>query len=119
MTHSAAWDNGGYGFTEANNRGALRVTNSTAYRNGKAGFAFVHSASVLRNDLALANEAETWLGEQVDDADNSWNQSGWTVTTLRSGDPTTAQGPRRPDGSVPATTFLLNRRDPAMGAGMR
>lgn len=118
VTHSAAWDNAGYGFTEANNRGRLRVSNSTAYRNGKAGFAFVHSTSVLRHDLSLANETDSWLGERVDDADNSWNQPGWTTTVLRSGDPTSARARRRADGSLPATTFLLNRRDPAMGADM-
>ncbi|MEJ3741672.1 sigma-70 family RNA polymerase sigma factor [Actinomycetes bacterium KLBMP 9797] len=118
VTHSAAWDNAGYGFTEAGNRGRLSVSNSTAYRNGKAGFAFVHSAAVLRRDLSLANQTEAWLGDQVDDAENSWREAGWTPSVLRSGDPLSAQGPRQADGSLPATTFLLNRRDPAMGAAM-
>jgi hypothetical protein len=73
---------------------------------------------VLRRDLSLANQTEAWLGDQVDDAENSWRDAGWTPSVLRSGDPTSAQGPRQADGSLPATTFLLNRRDPAMGAAM-
>lgn len=119
VTRSAAWDNAGYGFTEAANHGQLRITNSTAYRNGKAGFAFVGSPSVLRHNLALANRDETWLGGTVDDEDNSWNQRDWATTTLRSGDPSSAEGPRGAGGALPETTFLLNRRDPAMGADMR
>ncbi|MEU6072640.1 sigma-70 family RNA polymerase sigma factor [Micromonospora sp. NPDC047074] len=119
VTQSAAWENAGYGFTEASNRGALSISNSTAFRNGKAGFAFVHSVSVLRHNLALANRDETWLGEAVDDEDNSWNQRDWATTTLRSGEPDVAEGPRQADGSLPESTFLLNRRDPTMGADMR
>ncbi|MEW2377250.1 sigma-70 family RNA polymerase sigma factor [Micromonospora sp. NPDC047812] len=120
VARSAAWDNAGYGFTEAGNHGELRIANNTAYRNGKAGFAFVDSVSVLRRNLALANRGtDSWLGAAVDDEDNSWNQRDWATTTLRSGDPSSAQGPRRADGALPVTTFLLNRRDPVMGADMR
>ncbi|OZV83058.1 hypothetical protein CA850_06005 [Micromonospora echinospora] len=119
VTQSAAWDNAGYGFTESGNHGTLRITRSTAYRNGKAGFAFVGSAAVLRQNLALANEDETWLGDRVDDEDNSWNQRDWTTTTLRSGDPDRAEGPRPADGTLPQSTFLLNRRDQGIGADMR
>jgi hypothetical protein len=50
--------------------------------------------------------------------DNSWNQSGWVTTVLRSGDPTGAEASRGADGSLPATTFLLNRKDDGMGASM-
>jgi hypothetical protein len=48
VTNSAAWDNGGYGFTESGNLTTLTLTNNTAYRNGKAGFALVNSTSKLR-----------------------------------------------------------------------
>jgi RNA polymerase sigma factor (sigma-70 family) len=119
ISHSASWDNAGYGFTEAGNRGRLLLTNNTAYRNGAAGFALVYSSSVLRHNLALANESDSWLGDAVDDADNSWNQAGWATTDLRSGDPTGTERARGPDGALPETTFLRNRRDAAMGASMR
>jgi RNA polymerase sigma factor (sigma-70 family) len=115
---SAAWDNAGYGFTEAGNQGPLLLANDTAYRNRKAGFAFVASHSTLTRNLALANARESWLGEQVTVDNNSWDQPAWDTTTLRSGDPSTAQAPRQPDGSLPTTTFLLNRRDPSIGAAM-
>jgi hypothetical protein len=100
------------------NKGSLRLSNDTGYRNGDTGFAFVYSAAALRHDLALANGRDTWLGDRVNDADNSWNQSGWSTTALRSGDPATAEGGRRADGSLPATTFLANRRNRDMGASM-
>ena len=118
VSNSAAWDNAGYGFTEASNRGTLVLTNNTAYRNG-TGFAFTYSSSTMRLNLALANATDVTLGAGVHQADNSWNQSGWATTVLRSGDPSTAQVARPADGALPSTTFLLNRKDTTMGATMR
>jgi hypothetical protein len=118
VTDNASWDNAGYGFTEAGNRGRLTLTSNTAYRNGGTGFAFLDSSAVLRRNLALANAHDVQMGGGVDDADNSWRQSGWATTVLRSGDPTTAQGERTAAGLFPPTTFLLNRKDKTMGASM-
>jgi RNA polymerase sigma factor (sigma-70 family) len=118
VSNSAAWNNAGYGFTEASNRGTLVLTNNTAYRNG-TGFAFTYSSSTMRHNLALANTTDVTLGGGVEQADNSWNQSGWATTVLRSGDPTTAQATRATDGALPPTTFLLNRKDATVGASMR
>jgi pectate disaccharide-lyase len=118
VTNSAAWDNTGYGFTESANTGALRVANNTAFRNAKDGFAFFFSAATLRNNLALANNRDAALGATTVEDGNSWNQTGWTTTALRSGDPREAEGARRPDGTLPATSFLANRRDQAVGAPM-
>src|SRR4029079_15012708 len=85
IADSAAWDNGGYGFTESGNKTTITLTNNTAFRNAKAGFALVYSTSVLRHNLALSNVAgDTWLGDAVSASDNSWNQSGWGTTVLRS-----------------------------------
>ena len=58
------------------------------------------------------------LGADVSATDNTWNQSGWTTTALRSGDPATARAARPDSGSLPETTFLRNRRDAAIGATM-
>ena len=118
VTASAAWDNTGYGFTESANRGGLRLTNNTAYRNGKDGFAFFYSASVFRHNLALANNREAVLAATAVEDANSWNQAGWTTGLLVGTDPSTAQRARRPDGGLPATSFLVNTRDGTIGAPM-
>ncbi|GAA1419612.1 sigma-70 family RNA polymerase sigma factor [Catellatospora coxensis] len=118
VVDNASWDNAGYGFTEASNAGRLTVTNNTAFRNGATGFAFLYSSARLRNNLALANARDVQVGGGVDDTGNSWGQSGWVTTVLRSGDPSTARGERTPSGQLPTTTFLLNRKDKTMGASM-
>ncbi|GAA5187086.1 hypothetical protein GCM10023322_34620 [Rugosimonospora acidiphila] len=127
VTGSAAWDNASYGFSENGNAGRLTLSIDTAYHNGSAGFAFTHSSSTLRGNLSLANAGSTgsatgagdvMLGDAVTASGNSWNQSGWSVSALRSTDPAGARAARRPDGSLPATTFLTNTKDPAIGAPM-
>ncbi|MBV1850745.1 sigma-70 family RNA polymerase sigma factor [Catellatospora tritici] len=114
---NAAWDNASYGFTEQNNPGAITVTGNTAFRNGGDGFAFWYSPSVLEANLALGNGRDDNRGDTAHESGNSWNQSGWTVALLRSADPAAAEGPRRPDGTLPGTTFLTPTR-PGVGAKM-
>jgi hypothetical protein len=116
VTNSAAWDNTGYGFTESANRGGLRLSRNTAYRNGKDGFAFFSSTATFDRNLALSNNRDAVLNEAVDERGNSWNESGWTPGVLRSDDPASAQAARRPDGALPTTTFLTNTR--GVGAPM-
>ncbi|MDI1463710.1 sigma-70 family RNA polymerase sigma factor [Catellatospora sp. KI3] len=114
---NAAWDNRSYGFTEQNNPGAIRVTGNTAFRNGGDGFAFWYSPSVLESNLALGNGRDDNRGDTAREHGNSWNQTGWSVSLLRSADPATAEGPRRPDGTLPTTMFLTAIR-PGIGAHM-
>lgn len=116
ITGSAAWDNAGYGFTESGNAGALTVRGNTAFRNGKTGFAFERSTSLLRDNLAIGNGRESTLGDGVDAADNSWDRGGWSGAVLRTTDPASTLAPRSPDGGLPPTTFLTNTRDPRVGA---
>jgi RNA polymerase sigma factor (sigma-70 family) len=118
VTNSAAWDNTGYGFTEAGNRGALVITGNTAYRNRADGFGFYYSGSVLRRNLALDNTRQAVLGGEVSSQANSWDQAGWSRAALRGTDPVTATGERQPDGSLPPTAFLTNDRDPGIGSPM-
>jgi RNA polymerase sigma factor (sigma-70 family) len=118
ITDSAAWDNAGYGFTESGNAGALTVRGNTAFRNGKAGFAFERSAAVLRHNLALGNVDEARLGPRVGAADNSWDQSGWSPAALVIADPASVLAPRSPDGALPRTVFLTNTKDDRVGAAM-
>jgi hypothetical protein len=117
-TASAAWDNAGFGFTEVGAAGAPRLTNDTAYRNGAAGFAFVHSAATLQRNLALANHPDSWLGSRAVHTANSWDQSGWTTTALHLTDAASATARRGPDGRLPSTPFLSNTRNPAIGAAL-
>ncbi|MFD4599806.1 sigma-70 family RNA polymerase sigma factor [Streptomyces sp. NPDC058464] len=115
-TDSAAWDNAGFGFTETGSSGTPRLTNDTAYRNGAAGFAFVHSAAALQHNLALANHPDDWLGSQARHTGNSWDQSGWTAAALHTAAADSATAPRRRDGQLPTTSFLGNSKDPSIGA---
>ncbi|MFJ8489029.1 right-handed parallel beta-helix repeat-containing protein [Streptomyces sp. NPDC094038] len=82
VSHSAAWDNAGFGFTETGSAGTPRLTNDTAYRNGAAGFAFVTSAAVLQRDLALGGHPDVRLGTQAGHTANSCDQQGWTTAAL-------------------------------------
>ncbi|WP_051742355.1 sigma-70 family RNA polymerase sigma factor [Streptomyces xylophagus] len=116
VTNSAAWDNAGFGFTETGSSGTPRLTNDTAYRNGAAGFAFVHSAANLQRNLALANHPDDWLGGRAQHTGNSWDQSGWTKAALHTANADSATAPRRHDGQLPVTSFLSNSEDPSVGA---
>jgi hypothetical protein len=118
VTRSAAWSNTGYGFTESGNTGALRVTNNTAFRNGKDGFAFFYSPSLFRGNLALGNSRPAVLAASASATGNSWNQAGWNDTALLDTDPSSAEGPRLPDGSLPSTRYLTNAKDTTVGAPM-
>ncbi|MGI5455583.1 sigma-70 family RNA polymerase sigma factor [Streptomyces sp. CA-249302] len=118
VTDSAAWDNAGFGFTEYGATGAPRLTDDTAYRNGAAGFAFVHSPATLERDLALANHPDSWLGDTARHTGNSWDQQGWTTSALRLTDAADTTAARHRDGSLPGTRFLTNTRDAGIGAGM-
>jgi len=118
VTRSAAWKNGGYGFTESGNKGAIELANNTAFRNVKDGFAFYSSPSRLRDNLALGNSRQAVLADSAEAIGNSWNESGWNDSALRDIDPTSAEGPRQSDDALPATTYLTNSKNPAVGAPM-
>ena len=118
VTRSAAWQNGGYGFTEAGNSGTLRLTNNTAFRNAKDGFAFFYAPATLQRNLALGNNRQAVLAATATASGNSWNQDGWNDAALHATDPTSAEGPRDEDGSLPATAYLTNGKDSSVGAPM-
>ena len=115
VRNAAAWDNAGYGLTEFQNTGAMTITDNTAFRNGKAGFGFPTSSSRLTRNLALLNADDVMTHNSDLQSENSWNEPGWSIARLQGTDPATALGPRRPDGSLPLTTFL---RAEGIGAAM-
>ena len=110
LSNSAAWKNGGYGFTEAANRGALTLANNTAFRNVKDGFAPFYSPSMLQRNLALGNSRQAVLAATAAKTGNSWNQGGWNDAALREVDPASAEAPRDPDGSLPDISYPDQRQ---------
>ena len=101
LRHDAAWDNGGNAFTDDGAGAPVSIVNSTAFRNGATGFAFPTGPVLLRSDVAAQNKAPTLLSADAQQSRNDW------AATFRSTDPASAEGPRRPDGSLPRTTFLV------------
>jgi hypothetical protein len=118
VRNNAAWDNGGYGFTDDGNTGAPVLERNSAYRNGLDGFRIADAAAVLARNAAWANRSDANLGPAARSAGNTWDGDGpeLPLTGLRSRDPGEAEGARGPDGSLPVTVFL-HPRDPSAGVG--
>ncbi|CAM5260228.1 MULTISPECIES: right-handed parallel beta-helix repeat-containing protein [Streptomyces] len=119
ITGNAAWDNEKHGFTDNSNPGALRLHRNTAYANDASGYYIASSPSRLSRNLALDNASgPAKLGRRVVSAANTWDAGGAGDLRPAVTDPTTAYGPRRADGSLPATDFLVTGTS-AIGAGMK
>ncbi|MFF5291177.1 sigma-70 family RNA polymerase sigma factor [Paractinoplanes globisporus] len=101
LRHDVAWDNGGPGFTDDGAGASISLVNSTAFRNGGAGFALPNGSPLLRSDVAVGNKTPATLSGTAVQSRNDW------AATFRSTDPTSAEGPRRADGSLPRTDFLV------------
>jgi hypothetical protein len=118
----ASWSNALSGFTDSGSAVASRVSRCTAYDNGRSrdgngqpadtwtrGFYFPTSAGhrLIDNVSFLPRGREAVVGPGNAGEGNSWD-SGPPVrpTDFLSLADATATGPRQPDGSLPATTFL-------------
>ncbi|MFI2710927.1 sigma-70 family RNA polymerase sigma factor [Micromonospora sp. NPDC018662] len=99
---NAAWGNRGHGFGVEANSGPIDLTGNTAFRNGGAGFDLAGGDATARRNLAVENAVPA--RGAVDATGNSWD--GGTAVRLRSTDPGAAEGPRRPDGTLPSTRYL-------------
>jgi len=114
LRDNAAWDNVGRGFSDGGNPGELRLANNTAFRNGDVGFHLPTAAAVLTRNAAVDNGLPSEIGdEKARSEQNTWDGG---AVRFRSTDPAPARGPRRPDGSLPATSFLTG--DSGIGAAM-
>ncbi|MBO3678366.1 right-handed parallel beta-helix repeat-containing protein [Streptomyces sp. NEAU-YJ-81] len=105
---SAAWANTKSGFEAGGNTGALHLQRTTAFDNWGKGYSFAGSRALLTRNLAVSNgrgSADT--GRLAASRDNSWTPGGPATPPLVTTDPTTALGPRRQDGSLPVTSFLV------------
>lgn len=100
LTNNAAWDNRGIGFNEEGNVGPSRLTHNTAFRNGVTGFYFPTAEAIFRQNLASENKDNSALSPSAQDAENQWDASGLDSEDLES-----AEGPRRKNGRLPATSF--------------
>ncbi|MFI9229994.1 right-handed parallel beta-helix repeat-containing protein [Streptomyces rimosus] len=106
VNNNAAWDNTLHGFTENSNPGATVLQRNTAYANKEAGFYFATGKARLSKNLAAGNgDRPAKVGSAAVSAGNTWDR-GVATPPFRSTDARTAYGPRRADGSLPATTFL-------------
>ncbi|MFD3837405.1 right-handed parallel beta-helix repeat-containing protein [Streptomyces sp. NPDC058642] len=106
VNNNAAWDNTLNGFTENSNPGAIVLNRNTAYANAEAGFYFATGKARLARNLAVSNKGGlSKLGPSTVSAANNWD-GGVPTPSFKSTDAATAYGARKPDGSLPATTFL-------------
>ncbi|WP_156077121.1 sigma-70 family RNA polymerase sigma factor [Saccharothrix sp. NRRL B-16314] len=117
VTRSAAWKNNGHAFTAGGGTPKLFTRNS-ALRNAGDGFALGTSNSAVRRNFSFGNREQVVPVRRVPEEGNTWDGPGWGTQVLRELESATAEGPRAPDGSLPATEFLVNTKDPSVGAPM-
>ncbi|GGK86341.1 right-handed parallel beta-helix repeat-containing protein [Streptomyces flaveus] len=106
VTHNAAWNNTKHGFTENSNTGAMSLNRNTAYANAGSGYYFATGKARLGKNLAVRNKGGlSKLGPSTVSAGNNWDK-GIATPALKSTKASTAYGARKPNGSLPTTTFL-------------
>jgi hypothetical protein len=113
VRNSIAFDNSAHGFTDNGNPGRLLTDRSTAWRNGRTGFEYADSVSVLTRNLSVANQAQASLGSSSSSG-NSWDLGG--TWPLASTDQSTITGARAADGSIPSSAFLRPSNGADVGA---
>jgi RNA polymerase sigma factor (sigma-70 family) len=116
LRHNAAWDNAGNGFSDGQNPGALELSNNTSFHNGQTGFHLPAAAAVVRDNAAIGDGSTATLAGGARSGGNTWERGGLSEAMFASTDPATAEGPRGPDGGLPATEFLAS--DTGTGASM-
>lgn len=112
LVRNVAWGHLAHGFDVNGNTSGVTLYNNTGFDNENTNFYFddddnvEQGVSVLRNNLSFGDVRMD--DSVVDDAYNTWNlevpnpqQSDFVST-----DPTGADGPRQPDGSLPDIEFL-------------
>ena len=102
LRDNAAWDNVYTGFSTSANRGALRLTDNTAFRNGTEGFYLIDAiGSTVSGNAAAGNRYAAIVATDATLRGNNW------LAQFRSTDPAVAQGPRAADGTLPRGDFLV------------
>jgi hypothetical protein len=119
----AAWDQPRRGFDLNGNASGVTVLNCTAVRCqtnfGFTNFDDLPENNTLRNNLSF--DGGVGVNPLMDDANNSWNIGGVTITEddFESLDASSLEGPRGPGGELPTGPFLkLNPTSEAIDAGL-
>ncbi|MFF4162185.1 sigma-70 family RNA polymerase sigma factor [Streptomyces sp. NPDC001741] len=107
LVDDAAWDNAGHGFNDEGNPGAVRLTRNTAFRNG-TNFHLPTAAAVLSSNAAVdsGEGPDTVLAESSRSDGNTWDGEGGGASMFTTTDPSTAEGARPADATLPRTAFL-------------
>ncbi|MFF5895028.1 sigma-70 family RNA polymerase sigma factor [Streptomyces argenteolus] len=107
LVDDAAWDNSGLGFNDEGNPGALRLTRTTAFRNG-TNFYLPTAAAVLSANAAVdsGEGPDTVLADSARSQGNTWDGDGGGASMFATTDPSTAEAARPADASLPRTDFL-------------
>lgn len=114
LVRNLAWGHRAHGFDVNGNESGVTLYNNTAYQNAGVNYNFDDDPNevelgpyVLRNNVSLG--ASVRMDASVaDDEANSWNAlvDRASAADFVSLDDTGADGPRQPDGSLPALDFL-------------
>ena len=112
LVRNVAWGHLAHGFDINGNLSGVTLYNNTAAFNEGAGFYFDddqnvdQGVSVLRNNLSFDDIRMD--GNIVDAEFNSWNSEvpSPQLADFANTDPTGADGPRQPDGSLPDLDFM-------------
>src|SRR5699024_11713196 len=104
------------GYTDNGSHVALSIASRTSYDNAVDDFDLDRVIVSLTNTLALDNETDVQPGEG-ENTGNSWNlDSPITTDDLLSTDPSTINGPRSSDGSIPSSDYLVPADHSDIGA---
>lgn len=114
LVRNLAWDHRAHGFDVNGNASGVTIYHNTGYLNRGVNFNFDDDPAideqapyVLRNNVSVAGSVRM-DGSVVDAAFNSWNVPLPSVNAadFLTLDDAGADGPRQPDGSLPALDFL-------------
>ncbi|GAA2395763.1 right-handed parallel beta-helix repeat-containing protein [Streptomyces glaucosporus] len=117
LHNSASFGNAADGVTDNGNPGALKITRTTAFRNGATGFDIRTADATVTGNLSVEDRTAASLGGAVSASGNSWQLGGtWNAASVRSTDPSVITGPRASDGSIRPSGFLVPANGAAVGA---
>jgi len=108
LMDDAAWDNTGLGFNAKGNRGAIRLTRNTAFRNG-TNFHLPTAAARLSSNAAVdsGDGRDAVLAASSRSEGNTWDDGSGGPPVFTTTDPSTAEAPRAADAALPRTSFLV------------
>ena len=111
LKNCLSFDNKVKGFDQNSNKGSMTLYNCTGFRNGTYNYSITTTVSAgksvtIKNSISLASTGVALMGSVIQQ-NNSWSP-GFSVSNIdfQSIDPSSAYGPRKPDGSLPDIEFM-------------